>query len=237
MAFSAQAHEGSAGGVREPACSGHHVVDGGPLFPAHELQQKVLLRACSRGSLMLRWDGKPVIRCSLMVSLLSRIKAECRQTSGGDPEPDELASLICAPVWLLSRDEPLLDQTTAIVVPWSPVSGRRRREIVGVDAISVVRPIRSETRARLVEAIAKARKWLDELLSGQVRDTHEIAAREACSERSIRTTLNLAFLSPALVQAAVEGRLPHGAGLSSLTDAPLNWKEQQRSWIGTSFKE
>ena len=68
-----------------------------------------------------------------------------------------------------------------------------------------------------------------------MKDTHEIAAREACSERSVRMTLNLAFLSPALVQAAVEGRLPHGAGLSSLADAPLNWKEQQRSLIGTSF--
>jgi DNA invertase Pin-like site-specific DNA recombinase len=71
-----------------------------------------------------------------------------------------------------------------IVVPWSPVSGRRRREIIGVEADRVTRPIRSETRARLVEAIAKARQWLDELLSGQVKDTHEIAARESCSERS-----------------------------------------------------
>jgi site-specific DNA recombinase len=122
-----------------------------------------------------------------------------------------------------------------IVVPWSPVSGRRRREIIGVEVDRVTRPIRSETRARLVEAIAKARQWLDELLSGQVKDTHEIAERESCSERSVRMTLNLAFLSPALVQAAVEGRLPHGTGLSSLTDAPLNWKEQQRSLTGASL--
>jgi site-specific DNA recombinase len=119
-----------------------------------------------------------------------------------------------------------------IVVRWSPVSGRRRREIVGVETNCAARPIRSETRARLVEAIAKARQWLDELLSGQVKDTHEIAARESCSERSVRMTLNLAFLSPAIIQAAVEGRLPHGVGLSSLADAPLAWNEQQRSLIG-----
>src|SRR3712207_7123692 len=43
---------------------------------------------------------------------------------------------------------------------------------------------------------SKARQWLDELLSGQVKDTHEIAVRESCSERSVRMTLNLAFLSP-----------------------------------------
>jgi site-specific DNA recombinase len=103
-----------------------------------------------------------------------------------------------------------------------------------VEADRVTRPIRSETRARLVEAIAKARQWLDELLSGQVRDTHEIAARESCSERSVRMTLNLAFLSPAIIQAAIESRLPHGVGLSSLADAPLAWNEQQRSLIGAS---
>jgi DNA invertase Pin-like site-specific DNA recombinase len=125
-------------------------------------------------------------------------------------------------------------QPAPIVVPWSPVSGRRRREIIGVD-VRVVRPIRSETRARLVEAIAKARQWLNELLSGQVSDAHEIAERESCSERSVRMTLTLAFLSPVIVQAALEGRLPHGIGLSSLTDAPLNWKEQQRSLAGASF--
>src|SRR5690606_6581582 len=127
------------------------------------------------------------------------------------------------------------EQPAPIIVPWSPVSGRRRRAIICVDAPSAVRPIRSETRARLVEAIAKARQWLDELLRGQVKDTREIAMREDCSERSVRMTLNLAFLSPALVQAAVEGCLPHGVGLSSLTDAPLNWKDQQRSLMGASF--
>lgn len=127
------------------------------------------------------------------------------------------------------------EQPTPIVVSWFPISGRRRREVIGVEADRVARPIRSETRARLVEAIAKARQWLDELLSGQVNDTHEIAVREACSERSVRMTLNLAFLSPAIIQAALEGRLPHGIGLSSLTEAPLNWKEQQRSLVGASL--
>ena len=33
---------------------------------------------------------------------------------------------------------------------------------------------------------------------------------ERCSERAIRITLSLAFLAPAIVRAAVEGRLPYG---------------------------
>ncbi|MEE1657861.1 recombinase family protein [Microvirga sp. CF3062] len=126
------------------------------------------------------------------------------------------------------------EQFAPIIVPWSPVSRRCRREIIGVEATSATRPLRSETRARLVEAIAKARQWLNDLLSGDVKDTHAIAARKACSERSVRMTINLAFLSPAIVKAAVEGRLPYGAGLSRLIDAPLAWTEQQRSLIGAS---
>ncbi len=88
------------------------------------------------------------------------------------------------------------------------------------------RPIRSETRARLVQGIAKARAWVDELVTGKVADTHAIARREGCSERSVRMTLNLAFLSPEIVRAAVEGTLPHGVGLCSLAELPAPWSRQ-----------
>jgi site-specific DNA recombinase len=39
-------------------------------------------------------------------------------------------------------------------------------------------------------------------------------------------TLNLAFLAPEIVQAAVAGTLPHGAGLSRLGDLPMQWRAQ-----------
>jgi site-specific DNA recombinase len=123
------------------------------------------------------------------------------------------------------------ERPAPILLPWAPTPSRRRREIIGVDEGRAPRPIRSETRARLIEAIAKARNWLDDLLAGRVNNTHEIGAREGCSERSVRMTLNLAFLSPSIIQAAVEGRLPHGSGLTSLTDAPLSWRQQQKLLI------
>jgi site-specific DNA recombinase len=88
---------------------------------------------------------------------------------------------------------------------------------------------RAPTRARLVEGIAKARHWLDELVSGKVKSTSEIAKREACSERSIRMTMGLAFLSPTIVKAAIDGSLPHGIGIMQLNNAPINWREHSRS--------
>ena len=87
-------------------------------------------------------------------------------------------------------------------------------------------PIRAETRARLVTAIAKGRCWLDALIAGTVANVEQIAATENCSVRQVNMTISLAFLAPNLVQAAVDGRLPRGIGIANLRDAPAEWSLQ-----------
>jgi site-specific DNA recombinase len=89
-----------------------------------------------------------------------------------------------------------------------------------------VRPIRAERRTSLVKAIARGRLWLDEIVSGAVEDIEQIAKREKCSARQVNMTISMAFLAPALVKAAVEGRLPRGIGVSNLRDAPPEWSRQ-----------
>ena len=91
-----------------------------------------------------------------------------------------------------------------------------------------VRPIRAETRAKLVASIARGRRWLEEILAGAVAGVEQIAAREKCSIRKIHMTISLAFLAPDLVKAAIEGRLPHGIGIARLCDAPAEWPGQYR---------
>jgi hypothetical protein len=120
------------------------------------------------------------------------------------------------------------DAPMPILVLWTKPPIRRRRQIIGAST-SHSRPIRAETRARLVEGIAKARLWVDELLSGKVSGTEEIAKRQGCSERSVRMTLNLAFLAPEIVEATVAGTLPDGFGTSKLTEMPLGWGDQTRA--------
>ena len=39
-------------------------------------------------------------------------------------------------------------------------------------------------------------------------------------------TISLAFLAPNLVKAAIEGRLPHGMGVTRLIDLPAEWSRQ-----------
>jgi hypothetical protein len=67
---------------------------------------------------------------------------------------------------------------------------------------------------------------LDELLAEPTQTIESIAARESKSERSIRMTMSLAFLSPDLVKAAFDGRLPRGFGLTRLIDLPIAWSDQ-----------
>jgi len=122
-----------------------------------------------------------------------------------------------------------------LLIDWSPPPARTRRELIVPEGSGTegektsCRPIRSESRARLVEAIAKGRLWVDELVSGRMASTRDIADREGLSERSVRMTLGLAFLSPRLVQATVDGALPFGSGLSRLTDLPPCWDQQLRA--------
>ena len=89
-----------------------------------------------------------------------------------------------------------------------------------------VRPERAERRARLVTAIARGRRWLDELSSGAVTDAHQLAKRERCTVRQVNLTLSLAFLAPQLVKAALEGRLPRGITLERLRDPHAEWNRQ-----------
>jgi len=90
------------------------------------------------------------------------------------------------------------------------------------------RPIRAETRAKLVASIARGQRWLGEIVAGTVTDVEQIAAREKCSVRKVNMTISLAFPAPDPVKAAIEGRLPRGIGVARLCDAPAEWSRQYR---------
>jgi site-specific DNA recombinase len=113
-------------------------------------------------------------------------------------------------------------------IPWQKPPSRKSRQILLPHGIvrNEVRPTRIERRVRLVSAIARGRRWLDEIVSGSVTDVQQIATRQKCSARQVNMTLSLAFLAPDLVRAAVEGRLPRGIGVERLRDASAEWSQQ-----------
>jgi site-specific DNA recombinase len=124
------------------------------------------------------------------------------------------------------------DQNRMLIIPWTPPSLYRRREIIQGEGEqpSAMRPMKTKARAVLVDALRDAHRWLDELMTNSDQTTVALAEREGKTERSIRMTLSLVFLSPTLGQAAIDGRLPRGFGVKRLMDLPLIWADQgQRS--------
>ena len=122
-------------------------------------------------------------------------------------------------------------RTPIALVPHAPSGNKTPQNaafsrVVSENAKWDHRPIRAETRAKLVGSIAKGRHWLEELSVGTVTNADQIAARENCTTRQVNMTISLAFLAPTLVQAALEGRLPRGVGVANLRDAPAEWSGQ-----------
>jgi site-specific DNA recombinase len=160
----------------------------------------------------------------------SRDNSPPAQNENGPPDPHEqLRSRIdrvtleggAIRIALVRKDDEDGD-ANILTIGWVAPSPYRRREIIqGANAgSSSVRPLPTSARRVLIKALRKAHLWLDELLTTSEKTVESIAAQEGKSERSIRMTLSLAFLSPDIIKAAVEGRLPRGFGLARLIDLP-----------------
>jgi hypothetical protein len=142
-------------------------------------------------------------------------------------------------IWLRSRentgttktaDDIALTDDRLLSIPWQKPPPKRFREIPLPQGSlrKEVRPELPERRLRLVSAIARGRRWLDEIIAGSVTDAKQIALRERCSVRHVNMTISFAFLAPKLVRAAVEGRLPRGINIERLRDPPAKWSQQSK---------
>jgi hypothetical protein len=84
----------------------------------------------------------------------------------------------------------------------------------------------------LLKAVARARRWADDLVSGKVRSVGELARREGIDGRSVRRLIPLGFLSPRIIEAIAEGRQPVELTVEALTrriDLPLLWSAQEQA--------
>jgi site-specific DNA recombinase len=86
----------------------------------------------------------------------------------------------------------------------------------------------------LIKAIARGRAWFEEVAAGRARTLRQLTERDGISRRYIRRLMNLAFLSPELVEAILRGRQPVELTATRLTalDLPLDWSEQHRLLAG-----
>jgi hypothetical protein len=77
-----------------------------------------------------------------------------------------------------------------------------------------------------VQAIARAKSWAAALSDGKYVSVEELAASVKLHAKVVRNELRLAFLSPDIVDAVLNGS--GGFGLRDLRKcAALNWRVQQ----------
>ena len=120
---------------------------------------------------------------------------------------------------------------STIIVLWSKPATRVQRDVIAPaqGQREDHRAMSSDTRTRLLAAIAAARRSIDDLVVGRVADIEALATGEGRSARSMTMLLSLAFLAPDLVKAIVDHRMPRGIGLTQMMDLPGEWSEQKRA--------
>jgi site-specific DNA recombinase len=89
--------------------------------------------------------------------------------------------------------------------------------------------IDAKSRDNLLQAIARARGWMDSIIAGKIASFDDIAAAENLAERYVRRLAVLALLSPKIVRAIAEGTAPADLTISRLTQAlPHRWSAQEQ---------
>jgi site-specific DNA recombinase len=91
------------------------------------------------------------------------------------------------------------------------------------------------TREMLLQAIARAARWSDEVRSGKVASVYEIAIAKQIGERHICRLLPLAFLAPTIVEAIIDGTAPAGLTVSRMTEALPRGGADQEKMFGWHF--
>jgi len=127
---------------------------------------------------------------------------------------------------------PPIASVTTMAVPWTSPVPAAIKGIIHVPAHNT--PIKDSRREALLIAIAKARQWIDDLTHGRAASFAVIARREGKVERHIRLLAPLAFVSPRIVSALLDGTAPADLTLTKLARAlPYCWAEQERR-VGSS---
>jgi site-specific DNA recombinase len=151
----------------------------------------------------------------------NRIELRLRQIV--DEAPPKLGSNVSASV----SSGPAIPIAKAIAIPWTSPVTAAVKGIVHVPAHNT--PMTPSRRDALLIAIAKARQWMDDLAHARAASFAVIARREAKVERHIRLLAALAFVSPRIVSALLEGCVPVDLTLTKFVRAvPWSWAEQER---------
>lgn len=114
----------------------------------------------------------------------------------------------------------------AIIARFIPMRMKRR----GVELRLVIEGHSPAVDLILLQALAQARQWFEDLARGRATSLAAIAVRARIDVRHIGRVVRLAFLGPPLIELIAQGRQPPELTLQSLirrTALPIGWEAQK----------
>jgi site-specific DNA recombinase len=113
-----------------------------------------------------------------------------------------------------------------IVLPWAPPCFRAAKGIAySPSSTDLIAP---HQRDEVLRAIARSGTWARELIDGHITSFSQLAQRENLNERHIRLLTPLAFLSPKMIKAIVDGRVSKDLTVGALARTlPPIWSHQE----------
>jgi len=83
--------------------------------------------------------------------------------------------------------------------------------------------------ASLIQSIVRAHAWIRRLHEGTYVSVEALAEANRVHPKVVRQALRLAFLSPDVTSAIIDGRQPSGLSVAQIPKLlPLQWTEHQR---------
>jgi hypothetical protein len=210
---------------------------GHPMSPTHTKRKGVRYRYYASQALLQGRKGEagevsrvpaPDIEAAVLELLCDRL--------GVSAAPDQARPLVAAHVRRITvyaerLEVALLESLAAtdggpegqgariLTAPWVRKPYRATKGVVHAPSLS--RPGDPRARDILLEAIGKARQWVEQLTQGQA--IAAIAREEGKGERQIRLLLPLAFVPPNTVRQIIDGAIPIPTVSGLARAVPLVW--------------
>jgi len=162
-----------------------------------------------------------VIELDRAVALQRWIEQEPEEPENGRDAMGELRSM-------LSAGEELSEDRDRLILTL-PIRARFRGGRAAILQPRGTRPSAARPDAALIKAIARARRWVQLIEARKVISVESLAAGAGQERRHAGRILALAFLSPDLTKAMLDGHQPAGLRLAHLleTEIPVSWREQR----------
>jgi site-specific DNA recombinase len=128
----------------------------------------------------------------------------------------------------------LNDKRSHVIALTCPFSQARRGQELRL-VIDGAEPLLNNSTTALLKAVARARLWYEQIVSGEVGTIPELAQQHGVTPRYVKKILRCALLSPDGVESILAGKCSPGLSLETLVNVlPPEWSRQRKCLLPAS---